>query len=60
MNSPNKTMADLEAEEQALMAELTGVENALMSLHDREHDIRNSLQHIEIQKTRLLAVASIQ
>jgi hypothetical protein len=53
MTNGIKTMKDLESEEQALLAELTGVENALLLLHDKEWRIRTDLQHIEIQKIRM-------
>ena len=55
MTNGLKTMKDLEADEQALLAELTGLENALLMMHDKEWQIRTELQHIEIQKSRLQA-----
>lgn len=48
-----KTIHEVEAEEQALNSELTGIEKAIKTLQDREHDVRSELQHVAIQKLRI-------
>lgn len=53
-----RTKQIIEAEEQALTAELTGIEKKILELHDREHHLRNELQHIVNQKERLDALMS--
>jgi hypothetical protein len=53
MITPIKTLQDIESEEQVLMAELTGLENSLVSLHDREWQIRTELTHLMIQRERM-------
>lgn len=48
-----RTLDDIENDRQAKMAELSGVETRLLELHDKEHEIRTELQHLEVQKERL-------
>lgn len=48
-----KTKFDLEYEQQALWAQLTGIEATLLKLHDEEQIVRAKLAHIDIQMNRL-------
>lgn len=57
MTDPIKTLDEVNAEYDARMAELTGVENALLQLHEREGEIRTALTHLMIQRERQAANA---
>lgn len=53
MTTPMRTLEDIENEYQSKWAELTGIETKLLELHEKEWEIRTSLQHLEIQRERL-------
>lgn len=57
MNTEMRTLDDIENEWQAKMAELSGVENNLLKMHEKEWELRTDLQHLEIQRTRLKQAA---
>jgi hypothetical protein len=56
MTTGLKTLHEIEAEWQAKMAELTGLESKILEIHEKEYQIRNELQHLIIQKERLLGL----
>lgn len=55
MTNGPKTLAEVDAEWEAKMAELTGLESRLLEMHEKEWRIRTELQHLEIQRERLKA-----
>lgn len=57
MTTQMRTLDDIENEWQSKMAELTGLESKLLDLHEKEWQIRTELQHLEIQRERLMQAA---
>ena len=51
-----KTLEQVEAEIKFKLAELAHVEGKLAEIHDKEGQIRTELQHLEIQRQRLIGI----
>jgi len=54
-NRKLKTLDEVNAEYDAKMAELTGLEAQILNMHDREGQIRTELHHLYLQSLRIKA-----
>lgn len=59
MNSPLRTLEEIENELQIQLAQLTGMEAKLLDMHATEWNMRCEVAHLELQRERLKATGSV-